>query len=257
VSLFLKKIVEQKKLEVAALKGQLSLLEMKRVARERKKISLKKGERRNIIAEIKRKSPSKGYLRETVDPPSLARKYVEGGAKAISVLTDRKYFGGSRKDLMGVVAVAGNIPVLRKDFIISEEQVYETLYMGADLILLIVRVLEKGKLKPFISLSKELGLMPLVEIRNREELFEALQCGAEIIGINNRDLESFKVDTTISRELLPLVPEGVTKVIESGLKEGKEMGELEELGADAFLVGETLVKSESPGRTLSTLIERK
>lgn len=224
---------------------------------KKKKVELKRSEDRNIIAEIKRQSPSRGVLRGDIFPEALAEQYIRGGAKAISVLTDAHFFGGSVKDLEKVAAIAGDIPLLRKDFIIHEAQIQETARLGADLVLLIARILGKEELKNFIHRSKELGLVPLVEIHDPWELDNALNSGAEVLGINNRDLRSFHVDISVSEKLLPMIPEEKIRVVESGIHCLNDMERLEDLGADAFLIGEALVLADDPEEKLKIFRGKK
>jgi len=212
---------------------------------------------RKIIAEIKRRSPSKGPLRVDIVARELALEYVRAGAAGISVLTDSKFFGGDLSDLMEVSRVTGEVPVLRKDFVIDELQVLESYHGGADMVLLIARALTGESLSRLIRACEGLGLTPLVEIHTEEELEGALESGARLIGVNNRDLDTFVVDLEVSRRLIPRIPEECVKVVESGISDPNVMSELEELGADAFLIGESLVTSPSPGEKLKFLIEYK
>lgn len=205
-----------------------------------KKAIAKKGI--NIIAEIKRASPSKGILNDSLNPIVLAGEYEKAGAAAISVLTEKDYFLGSDEDLTKVKATVG-IPVLRKDFIIEEYQIYEASYIGADAVLLIKSILTKEKLKKYIALASQLGLAALVEVHTKEELEEVLECDAEIIGINNRNLKTFQTDINITLELADKVPGGKLLVSESGIFSGQDIKILREAGINAFLIGEALVKS--------------
>jgi indole-3-glycerol phosphate synthase len=224
--------------------------------RRNKSIDLKQCAERNIIAEIKRKSPSRGFLKRDLDPEALAKGYVRAGAKGISVLTDKHFFGGSGHDLMRVASVARDIPVLRKDFIVDEIQLFESANLGADLVLLIARILKEADLKFFINRSAEIGLIPLVEVHNRQELDSALESGADFIGINNRDLETFQVDIALSEKLLPLIPRGKTRVVESGINNRDDMEKLEDLGADAFLIGEALMLADEPAKQLMAFLKK-
>ncbi len=207
----------------------------------------------NIIAEIKKKSPSAGDIKQ-VDVKEQARIYEEAGAFAISVLTDGRYFGGSLEDLKDV-KVTVCIPVLRKDFIIDETQIYESRIYGADLVLLIVRILEKEKLKDLIDLSKELGMTPLVEIFSESEAEIALNAGAEYIGINNRDLDTLKIDLSLSERLIPELKKlGVKRiVVESGIEKTDDIKRFYKMGANIFLIGTSLMKSEDPFHKIKEL----
>ena len=211
--------------------------------------------RRAVIAEVKRRSPSRGDLRADLDPAGLARAYEAAGAVAISVLTEPDHFGGSLEDLEAVRA-AVRVPVLCKDFLVDPYQVWEARARGADWVLLIVALLRE-RLPEYLQLAREVGLVPLVEVHDSLELDAALAAGARLVGINNRDLRTFRVDLAVSRELLPRVPAGVSAVSESGLRTAADMDELAALGAKAFLVGEALVTSTDPGVELAKLVERR
>jgi indole-3-glycerol phosphate synthase len=204
----------------------------------------------NIIAEVKCASPSRGRLIEDFKPVRIAGVYEENGADAISVLTDEKYFAG-HKNYLTQIKQKVNLPLLRKDFIIDAIQIYETRAIGADAILLIVRVLGK-KLSDFIFLSKDLGLSPLVEVHTREELDVALTAGAEIIGINNRNLDTFVTNIETSCELRELISADKIVVAESGIKERKDIESLMRAGINAFLIGEALITAPDIGKKLRT-----
>jgi indole-3-glycerol phosphate synthase len=206
-----------------------------------------------IISEIKKASPSKGVLVPNFDPVTLARQYEDGGASALSVLTDRDFFQGSLDDLRSARA-ACTLPVLRKDFTISEYHVLEAAAAGADAILLIVAILEQNELRAFRELATEYGLASLVEAHDVHEVERALHSGAEIIGINNRDLRTFQVSLEISLKLAAQIPAGILKVSESGIFNSADIDRLRAAGFDAFLVGEHLVKSSDPTRALRELV---
>ncbi|MBM7582008.1 indole-3-glycerol phosphate synthase [Caldicoprobacter guelmensis] len=201
-----------------------------------------------IIAEIKKASPSKGVIRKDVVPADVARLYQEGGADAISVLTEDKYFMGCDAFLQEVKQ-AVSCPVLRKDFIIDPYQIYQSKALGADAVLLIVAVLGK-KLKEFYNLAKSLELECLVEVHDEKELEIALDCGVEIIGINNRDLKSFTVSLDTTQKLISMIPEHIVKVSESGIKSLEDIRCLKSIGVDAFLIGETLMTANDVVGTL-------
>jgi indole-3-glycerol phosphate synthase len=205
-----------------------------------------------IIAEIKKASPSKGVLSEDFDPESIARTYAKGGAAALSVLTDREFFQGSLADLEGARA-ACKIPVLRKDFTIDEFHVIEAAAHGADAILLIAAVLDKSELRRFRELAATFGMAALVEVHDGDELDEALESGAEIVGVNNRNLSTFEVTLETSLRLVAKIPSSVIKVSESGIHSGADVQKLTEAGFDAFLVGEHLMKSGDPAAALKAL----
>lgn len=206
-----------------------------------------------VIAEIKRRSPSKGPMRDHVDPLAMASLYAQHGAAAISVLTDRTFFDGSVEDLISVrQAVA--LPVLRKDFIIDPYQIYETRLIGADAMLLIADILEQDMLAGFIARAAFLGLDCLVEVHSREALECALGAGAEIIGINNRNLDTFEVDLQTSLDLRPLIPQDKVVVSESAIRNREDIETLMAADIHAFLIGETLMKAEDVGQTLHSLL---
>lgn len=204
-----------------------------------------------LIAEVKRRSPSKGILRRGLDPGLLAKTYERNGASAISVLTDGAHFGGSDADLIQVRERVA-LPVLRKDFIIDPYQLVETRAMGADAALLIAAVLGKS-LRSFLVHARLLGLHALVEVHDREELDDALSAGVEIVGINNRDLRTFEVDLEKSASLAPLIPDGILVVAESGIRTREDVLFLREAGINAFLVGEALMRSGDVGSTIRGL----
>ncbi|MBI2898820.1 MAG: indole-3-glycerol phosphate synthase TrpC [Planctomycetes bacterium] len=205
-----------------------------------------------IVAEIKRASPARGVLRENLDPAELAGKYAEGGARAISVLTDREFFHGSAEDLRA--ARTAGLPVLRKDFVIDEYQLWEARVMLADAAILIARILDSNQLAEYVALAKEeLKLAVLVEVHAEKELERALDAGAPIVGINNRDLATFRVSMETTARLRPLVPAGVPVVSESGIAAAKDMELLRHLKVDAALVGEELVTSPDPAAKLREL----
>jgi len=206
----------------------------------------------NVIAEIKRASPSKGKIRENVDPADYARKYELGGAAAISVLTDRNFFNGSPDDLREVKSAA-SLPTLRKDFIISSYQVYESAAMGADAVLLIVRALLPESLRDLLSLCSGIGLDALVEAHDESEFETAVKAGARLIGINNRDLATFKTDISTSIGLAGRAGPGQVLVAESGIHTRSDIERLRAAGIWNFLIGEGLMRSEDPVRFLKAL----
>jgi indole-3-glycerol phosphate synthase len=193
-----------------------------------------------LIAEVKKASPSRGVMRPYFDPMELARTYAESGAAAISVLTDAEYFQGSPEHLTAIRQTVG-LPLLRKDFIYDEYQVYESAAYGADALLLIAAILDQAQLQQLLALARSLGLAALVETHDEAELMKALLAGAEIIGINNRDLTTFKVDIDVTRRLRMLVPADNIVVSESGIRTREDMRKMRECKVDAVLVGETLV----------------
>lgn len=200
-----------------------------------------------VIAEIKRKSPSKGELATIVDPLALAQTYIAGGASALSILTDEVFFGGSLQDLTQVAQAIQHspVPILRKDFIISELQIAEAVAAGADAILAIVAVLGE-QTKSILTAAKEMGIDVLVEVHNQAELDIALAAEAAIIGINNRDLTTFEIDTDCALHLGQHIPDHIIKVAESGIADPTLAHLYRQAGFDAVLIGETLVKSVAP-----------
>jgi len=197
-----------------------------------------------LIAEVKRASPSAGILCPNLDPVKLAGTYAQCGAAAISVLTESRYFGGSREDLEAIRHQLPYIPLLRKDFILKPYQIFESRAWGADALLLIVAILDDNELKELLSLSQELGMHCLVEVHNQNELKRALACDVKIIGINNRDLDTMAVDINVTMQLRPLIPPGRIVVSESGIKGRGEVQKLKEWRVNAVLVGEALVTAD-------------
>lgn len=206
-----------------------------------------------LVAEVKRASPSRGVLLSDFNALRLARAYAAGGAAAISVLTESDHFGGSLADLRAVREEVA-LPLLRKDFVIDPYQVYESRAHGADAVLLIVAILTESRLREFIALSSSLGMRCLVEVHDEDELDGALASGAEIIGINNRDLRTFVVDLGTTRRLRPLVPSGRLVVSESGVRTRDDLDRLRDWGVDAALVGEALVTAGDPGEKMRELL---
>jgi indole-3-glycerol phosphate synthase len=206
-----------------------------------------------VIAEVKRVSPSKGALAAIADPAALAADYEAGGARVISVLTEKRRFGGSIEDL-AAVRDAVDVPVLRKDFIVSSYQLWEARAHGADLVLLIVAALEQNALVSLVERAVSIGLVPLVEVHTQEELDRALDAGAAIIGINARNLRTLEVDRAVFGRLAPRVPGGVIKVAESGVRGPHDLLAYAAAGADAVLVGESLVTGKDPRSAVADLV---
>lgn len=215
--------------------------------------ALADAERLAVIAEIKRRSPSKGDLAPSLDPYSLARTYEDGGAACLSVLTDGEFFGGSPGDLRAA-REACSLPVLRKDFTVSPLDVVDARLMGADCVLLIVAALDAAELNELHRLAIALRLDALVEVHDERELDAALHVGATLIGVNQRDLTTFDVDPGRAVRMAGLIPDGVVKVAESGVRDGDDARALGDAGYDAILVGETLVTSDDPGRMIAELL---
>lgn len=206
-----------------------------------------------VIAEIKRRSPSKGDLRPDLDPATLATQYEEGGAACLSVLTDTEYFGGSIDDLVAARAAVG-IPVLRKDFTVDESDVFEARAVGADAVLLIVAALSEAELHTFMAAAAVCGIAALVEVHDHAELRRALDAGATIVGVNQRNLRTFEVDRDLAAALAPAIPSNVVKVAESGIRDAADVARLRDHGYDAVLVGESLVTAAHPAAALKELV---
>lgn len=207
----------------------------------------------SIIAEIKRRSPSRGALAPSLDPAYLAREYEGGGAAAMSVLTDREFFGGSEQDLQTARA-AVCLPVIRKDFTIDEYQIHEARAIGADAVLLIVRILDDAVLRDLLAAATAVGLASLVETHTAAELDRALAAGARIIGVNSRDLDTFEVKLDAALALRPRIGDAIA-VAESGIHTADDVRRVRDAGFDAILVGESLVRSADPRTKLAELIE--
>jgi len=212
-----------------------------------------RSDRLNLIAEVKRASPSRGLLRADFDPVALAREYEQNGAAAISVLTEEDHFQGALEHLRAIREVVG-VPLLRKDFLFDPYQVYEAAAAGADAVLLIAALLDATQLRDLRQLAEELKLDALVEVHDPSDLETALASGARLIGVNNRDLRTFRVDRTVSFELARRVPPEVVLVSESGLSTRQELEELRRVGYRAFLIGEHLMRAACPGAALRALL---
>jgi indole-3-glycerol phosphate synthase len=212
-----------------------------------------RGEGVAVIAEVKRSSPSKGALAAIADPAALAGDYEQGGASVISVLTERHRFGGSLQDLKEVRARV-DVPVLRKDFIVTSYQLWEARAHGADLALLIVSALEQDALVSLIERAVSIGLTPLVEVHDEEEVARAVDAGARIIGVNARNLRTLEVDRTTFARLAPLIPDHVVRIAESGVRGPHDLIAYANCGADAVLVGESLVTGKNPRDAVADLV---
>jgi len=258
----LDKIVQSKVQRVDEAKRRTPIEELARDAARRASsraaksmtAALRSKERVNIIAEIKRRSPSKGIIRGDFDPEWIAERYAMSGAAAISVLTEEDFFEGSLEHLRAVRARV-ELPLVRKDFVFDEYQLHEALKAGADAVLLIVAILEDFQLARLIALARELGLDALVEVHTADEMHRAVGAGASIIGVNNRDLTTFNVDLKTSIELARLAPRDAILVSESGINTAGDVRRLREAGFNAFLVGEHLMRADDPGERLERLIE--
>ncbi|MDO8536476.1 MAG: indole-3-glycerol phosphate synthase TrpC [Candidatus Omnitrophota bacterium] len=246
--MILSRIIEEKRKvidEAKRAKPQADL--MKEIKSLSVKSSFKKNISRphhiNLIAEIKKASPSKGILRGDFNPVKIAITYQANGASAISVLTDERFFEG-RLEYIPKVRANVSVPILRKDFFIDEYQIYETVASGAEAILLIPEILSMAETTKFYNLATELGLDCLVEVHNEEDIEKALAIGASIIGINNRDLHTFKVDLAVTQRLIRLVPQNKVIVSESGIKSYEDVMFLKSLGVNAVLVGEAFMEAD-------------
>jgi indole-3-glycerol phosphate synthase len=241
-------IVGTKKLELAQLRARATELEAAAAAASPPRgfrTALAAPDRVALIAECKRRSPGAGPIRTDLDPADLTRSYARAGAAALSVLTDSEYFGGSAGDLEAARA-ATSLPVLRKDFMIDPLHVLEARAMGADAVLLIVRILTDRDLAGLHAQASQWGMSVLVEVHDRGELERAVAMGADLIGINNRDLSTFRTDLETTLELIDAVPDGVLVVSESGIRVPGDVVRLGQAGVDAILVGESLLKSSDP-----------
>jgi indole-3-glycerol phosphate synthase len=205
-----------------------------------------------IIAEIKKASPSKGIIREDFEPVSIAQAYERGDASALSILTEPHFFKGD-KEYLGAVRRYTSIPLLRKDFIVDKYQLVEALVYGADFVLLIAKALSRKELKELVSYAHHLGLEALVEIHDKVDLIKAIFAGANIIGINHRNLETFEMDMSLSERLIPLIPNSKIIVAESGIKDHETVVELSKVGADAFLVGEHFMRQDDITKAIKEL----
>jgi indole-3-glycerol phosphate synthase len=252
----LEKILKEKQKEVEALgKKGIVLLEeeLESAPRDFKKAIQQPG-KVSLIAEIKCASPSAGVIREGVDPQAVGRLYQEAGARAVSLITDRAFFNSDPAQLP-LLKKAISLPVLRKDFILNEIQIRESRKLGADAVLLITRILELRQLAGLLEHSRRLGMAALVEVHNKEDLHKALASGAEIIGINNRDLDTFRVDLQTTLDLIPHIPPGIITVSESGIRDEADMRLMHSAGIQAVLVGTTLMKSPNILEKTRELVE--
>lgn len=246
--MILNQIVADNRLELESRKRSTPLAELQRAALGQSPpldfASALHGDRIQLIAEVKKASPSRGIIRPDFNPVEIAQTYAGNGASAISVLTEAKYFQGSFNHLRDIRSALGNkLPLLRKDFLYDPYHIYESRAYGADSLLLIVAILTSERLNELIGLSRELGMSCLVEVHNEAELEIALRCQSRIIGINNRDLSTFTVDLATTERLRPLIPPGRIVVSESGIKDRGDMEKLKRWGVDAALIGESLMSA--------------
>lgn len=257
MNMFLDKILSTKKEEVAHLKRIKPLSELKRSIGDlplpRNFSAALSGNDTSIIAEIKKRSPSKGIIRHDFNHLHIASTYCENGAAAISILTDREFFGGSKTYISEIREIV-DLPLLRKDFIIDAYQVYETRVLEGDALLLIAGILSAEELKELVDLSAFLGMCALVEVHNREDIDKALAAGAAIIGVNNRDLKTFTTDLNVSLHLKPHVPADKILISESGIESRQNIEMLLVAGIHVFLIGETLMRAGDRGKKLQELL---
>ena len=258
---FLEEIVRAKRRELETAKLQVPQTELEKKLEPRAPgrfrqvlVSRREGQPKcAIIAELKKASPSRGVLCDNYDPAAIARRYRQAGARAVSVLTDRGFFHGSLEDLKQA-KVAGALPALRKDFTLEEYHIYEAAAAGADAVLLIVAILQPRELSLLLGLSRTLGLDALVEVHTAEEMRIALDAGSGLIGINNRNLETFEVSLATSFELIGTIPEEAVAISESGLRTAEDLERLRSAGFDAFLIGERFMTEKDPGAPLERLL---
>ncbi|MBI3353490.1 MAG: indole-3-glycerol phosphate synthase TrpC [Nitrospirae bacterium] len=260
--MILDEIVANKRIEVKERKFSLPLSELKARINDLPetkgfKNAVSRGKIKDVqirlIAEIKKASPSKGIIREDFNVQGLAWIYEENGASAISVLTEGKYFLGGIENLSMARKVV-NIPILRKDFIFDAYQIYEARAFGADAVLLIASILDKTQIGEFLSLASDIGMDAIVEVHDKKELEKALQTRAEIIGINNRDLKTFKIDLNTTYNLLDEMPAGKVIVSESGINNRYDLVHLQKAGVDAALIGEALMREADIGKKIKELL---
>ncbi len=253
----LNEILDGVRTDLAARQREVTLDQLKdmagRAPSPKDPMAVLKGEDVAVIAEVKRASPSKGAMAAIADPAALAADYEAGGASVISVLTEQRRFGGSLADLAAVRA-AVQVPVLRKDFVVSSYQLWEARAHGADMVLLIVAALEQNALVSLVERAVSIGLIPLVEVHADEELDRAVEAGAKIIGVNARDLATLEVDRTVFTRIAPRIPDGIVKIAESGIRGPHDLLAYAASGADAVLVGESLVTGKDPRSAVADLV---
>jgi indole-3-glycerol phosphate synthase len=257
---YLERILARKRVEVEERFASWDVAELRRLAEarddQRSLADALSADGIQVIAEIKRRSPSAGQFREYLDPVELAQSYAAGGAAAVSILTDHEFFGGSLQDLRDVHAATarGDGPViLQKDFVLDERQVIEGAAAGADAVLLIVAALDPPALRDLQSAARALAMEALVEVHDDAELEIALAAGAAIVGVNSRDLRTFETNLAVAERLLPLIPRGIVRVAESGIRSRADVERMEAAGADAVLVGESLMLADDPTEAVRRL----
>jgi indole-3-glycerol phosphate synthase len=253
----LNEILEGVRTDLAARQRHTPLERLKEIAQQaaspRDAVAALSGQDVAVIAEVKRASPSKGPMAAIDDPAALAGDYQAGGASVISVLTEPRHFGGSLEDLAAVRERVA-VPVLRKDFVFSSYQLWEARAHGADMVLLIVAVLEQNALVSLVERAMSIGLVPLVEVHTDAEVVRAVEAGAKVIGVNARDLTTLEVDRALFARLAPLIPSDVIKIAESGIRGPRDLFAHAAAGADAVLVGESLVTGKDPRSAVADLV---
>lgn len=258
----LEEIVKKKKQRLEIKKKALSLLELQSLSPNYDEIYNLENifQKKNIlISEMKRKSPSGGVLDKDLIPKNQAKIYIESGTDAISVLTEEDYFEGSNQDLINVLEISKpkEIPVLQKDFIFDEYQIYEARYLGADCILLIARILDENEYLRLYKIAKEIGLSVIVEVHNQKELNMALRTDLNIIGINNRDLDNLTTNLENFEKLSKYIPSGIYKIAESGIKNSQDVKRMIDSGANGLLIGESIIKSNNIRKIISEISVNK
>jgi len=250
-------ILEGVRADLEQRQREVALDRLKEMARRapspRDALAALSGDEVSVIAEVKRGSPSRGRMAAIDDPAALARDYAAGGARVISVLTESRRFGGSLADL-DAVRSAVRVPLLRKDFIVGSYQLWEARAHGADMALLMVSVLEQNALISLVERAMSIGLLPLVEVHTEDELERAVEAGAKVIGVNARDLATLEVDRSTFARIAPLIPDGVIKIAESGVRGPHDLLAYAAAGADAVLVGESLVTGKDPRSAVADLV---
>jgi len=259
--MILTKIIEQKRKDIEAAKDKLPLAEIEKrltvlPSGRSFKAAVSKEHEINLIAEIKKASPSSGVLRQDLDPVKIAQLYRAYGAKAISVITDEKFFGG-KLEYLDIVRRNVYLPLLRKDFILDKYQIYESKLFGADAVLLIAEILAQNELAQFLHLCQDLKLDAVVEVHGEEDIKKALSTESRIIGINNRDLMTFKVDLDVTSNLISSIPKDKIIISESGISTYEDVMFLKSLGVNAVLIGETFMRSDDIGAKVREIMGYK
>ncbi|MBI3541457.1 MAG: indole-3-glycerol phosphate synthase TrpC [Deltaproteobacteria bacterium] len=261
----LEKIIDYKKLELESQKRKVTLKDLRFQVEDtspaRDFLNALRCPGIRVIAEIKKASPSAGLIRPDFDPVAIAQSYEQNGAAALSILTDEHFFQGSLKDLEKVKKVVP-LPLLRKDFTLDAYQIYEARAAGADAVLLIVRILEPAQIKDYLDLATELGMSALLEVHDEEDLKKTKPLVAKIIGINNRDLDTLKIDLETSVKLSKNIPQGTASqgtliVSESGISSSSDVQKLQRVGINTFLIGESLLRAKDSGKALKEILDQQ